>query len=207
MLVMTSCISRSFVWKQMVLLLKTWTILPLMRRKKNAILPLMSTTKTSTTNLVSNDATATNTTKTPTTNTVSSTTKDTTTTNTTMSTTKNNARSTDNLSLNTKSATSNLSEPETSVSRSKAGMTRKFSLTRVKTDEKSMVKPAANKRCSVHRDSETASSTSGICGGVQNIGVTSISAQTYCDQLHSHTIQTHKTRKCDKTKTLPDVAS
>ena len=188
-LVMTSCICRSFVWKQMVLLLKTWTILPLMRRKKNTILPLMSTTKTTTTN------------------TVSSTTKDTTTTNTTMSTTKNNARSTDNLSLNTKSATSNLSEPETSVSSSKAGMSGKFSLTRVKTDKKSKVKPAANKICSVHRDSETASSTSRICGGVQNIGVTSIFAQTCCDQLHSHTIQTHKTRKCDQTKTLPDVAS
>ena len=160
-----------------------------MRRKKNAILPLMNTTKTTMTN------------------TVSSPTKDTTATNTTMSTTKNNARSTDNLSLNTKSATSDLSEPETFVYRSKAGMTRKSSLSRVKTDKKSKVKPPANKTCSVHRDSETASSTSRICGGVQNIGVTSFSAQTYCDQLHSHTGQTHKTRKCDQTKTLPDVAS
>ena len=185
---MTSCICRSFVWKQILLLLKTWTILPLMRRKKNAVLPLMSTTKTTTTN------------------TVSSTTKDTTTENTTMSTSNSNARSAGNLSLNTKSATSNLLEPETPLSISKAGMTRKSSLTRVKTDKKSKVKPAANKKCSVHRDSETISSSSRL-SSVQNIGVTSISAQICCDQLHSHTIQTHKTRKCDQTKTLPDVAS
>ena len=185
---MTSCVCRSFVWKQMVSLLKTWTILPLMRRKKNAILPLMNTTKTTTTN------------------TVSSTTKDTTTTNTTMSTSNTKARSAGNLSLNTKSATSDLSEPETSVSISKAGMTRKSSLTRVKTDKKSKVKPATNKICSVHRDSETISSSSRL-SGVQNVGVTSVSGQICCDQLHSHTIQTHKTRKCDQTKTLPDVAS
>ena len=170
-------LDRSFVRKELLLLLKTWTALLGSWKKRNAILPLNN-------NNINNILPLNN---------ISALTKLTETAETSKTSSFTNI-ATAGIPMNNISTVSKLSEPAAPINYKTAGVKTLFEIT-VKPIAETKERPSSNKSCSVH-ENDICSTFPNVAGP---IGVSNISATSKTAQLHSHIFDDYGT-------VLPEIA-